>query len=115
MSLGTGALTALDLPNNTGESRHESVLEFVAEEINAGMTSLTIAIIALDMGQVDRGARALVAARDAFGEALRSSELLSMGQHAQIAGRLEQFRAALHKMPQQRPVLSPILRQPSMS
>jgi hypothetical protein len=89
------------------------ILNSIANEISRALTYVTVAKIAYDMGQAERGASAYETAAEAEAEACRMTALLGHPARAIALKQLDGYRLVLQDAQQNN--FPPSLRQPSLN
>jgi hypothetical protein len=89
---------------------------FIQTELEYGLTSATIALLAYHLGESERASLALSRAEDAHGEVTRAlAQLPSDEQDGHISAQARELTDLLKEISSERPVFGPDLCQPSMS
>lgn len=92
----------------------EPILRSIAAEIRAAFTYVTIAQLAYDMGQVERGSQACARAHMAYVAAESAGQALSSEAQEVTRGQLKLLNTALQLCDGPHAGLDPALRQPSL-
>ncbi len=89
---------------------------FIQTELEFGLTSATIALLAYHLGESERASLALSRAEDAHAEVKRAlAQLSSDEQDGHISAQTRELTNLLKEISSDRPVFGPDLCQPSMS
>lgn len=89
---------------------------FIQTELEFGLTSATIALLAYHLGESERATQALSRAEDAHAEVKRAlAQLSSDEQGGPISAQARELTDLLKEISSARPVFGPDLCQPSMS
>ena len=89
---------------------------FLHAELEFGLTSATIALLAYHLGESERAAQALSRAQDAHAEVKRALSQLSFAEQGdRISAQAKELTDLLKEISSDRPVFGPDLCQPSMS
>lgn len=115
MSVGTQLVFSNEIGADSRTHNRRMVFDFVAEEVNAGLTFVTAAVLAFDMGQMERGNAALLTAQEHHSEAQHSVEQLRGDDRNAMLDKLDGLATAIKGTRKRQGTLSAALRQPSMS
>ncbi|MBV8551524.1 MAG: hypothetical protein JOY54_09505 [Acidobacteriaceae bacterium] len=103
-------------PEPPGKQRDEaSILNSIAHEVSTGLTYITVAHLAYDLGETERANRACAQALESAAEVRRLVYFLGDPVRDAILDQLESFRIAVDDCQDATFRFSPVLRQPSLS
>jgi hypothetical protein len=102
-------------PPMVGLSDDNTSARTIAAEIRAAFTYTTIAHLAYDFGQVERGDEAFARAQEACTSARHAGQFLTPAGRELVWARLAALGPALEACSNQRSDFHPTLRQPSLS
>jgi TctA family transporter len=115
MAAGTQLVFSNEIGADSRANSKRMVFDFIADEVSTGLTFVTVAVLAFDMGQIERGNAALLRAREAHSEAEHSVEQLTGDDRVSMRDKLDRLATAIGGTRKRQGALSPALRQPSMS
>jgi hypothetical protein len=98
-----------------GQSEDYAVARTIAAEMRAALTYTTIAQLAYDMGQGERGDQAFARAQEACASARDAARFLSPAGREIVLAHLAALGPTLEACSHQRSEFHPTLRQPSLS
>ena len=107
--------SASSAPLREESSDELALTRSITAELRSAFTDATIAQLAYDMGQTDRGDQAYARARHACASAEQSAQLVSPLLRDFIASHLDALQPVLDACSQGRSEFHPALRQPSLS
>lgn len=99
----------------TAATNELCILNFITSEISTGLTYITVARIAYEMGQMERSGNAYRVAAEAEAEAYRHIGLLRDSARAAALRQFESYKLVLEDSQNERFQFPPSLRQPSLS
>lgn len=99
----------------TSTANESLILNSIASELSRGLTYITVAKIAIEMGQAERSGNAYQTAAEAEAEALRLAGLLRHPARAAALKQLENYRLILEDSQNKNFQFPPALRQPSLN
>jgi hypothetical protein len=88
---------------------------FIQTELEFGVTSITVALLAYHLGESERGSQALSRAREAHAEINKALAQLSGEHDGNMSAQARELSNLLKEISIERPVFGPELCQPSMS
>jgi hypothetical protein len=115
MSINLEALAPRAVEPATSTANDPLILNSIASELSRGLTYITVAKIAHDMGQTERSVNAHQTAAEAEAEAQRLTGLLHHPARAFALKQLENYRLVLEDSQHKNFQFPPGLRQPSLN
>jgi hypothetical protein len=115
MEINLESLSAYSVEPTAAAIDEPSILNSITNELSTGLTYITVARIAYDMGQMERSRNAYRLAAEAEAEAHRLAGLLRESARATALRQLEGYKLVLEDSQDEKFQFPPSIRQPSLN